>query len=189
MVLISEISCLNLSILRKGNYVVDGEKNEGIYQQAHSHPEIIIRSDCRTDIKQVNLKYFSYKRMEYDIELVNVKSNLGSSRGSYLMFICPITGKKARKLYYCNETGYFKHQTAFHSRLYYSFQRLSKIEKLFETSSRNQRKLLEAFLQLKKFSYKGKPTRTNKRIQSLVNKKMLLDKLIIDWSNRYSKEF
>lgn len=61
--------------------------------------------------------YYTYQgqSIKYKVGLLAVPSNLG--KGKVWFFVCPITNKRCRKLYFGK--GYFLHRTAFKNGMYY----------------------------------------------------------------------
>jgi hypothetical protein len=101
--------------------------------------------------------------LDYKIQLDSIPSNLG--RGRIWYFVCPFTGRKARILYKCYGSLYFKSMKAYQRRIYYSSQISSKLnfnnDRYFDLEKQLEK------LRPKKKSYQGKETRIWKRIRRL----------------------
>jgi hypothetical protein len=124
--------------------------------------------------KVVRLKYnYSNKLVEYDIQLNEVKSNLG--KGVILYFICPQTFKRCKVLYCCYGSEIFKSRGAYKNRIYYFTQSISKA---FLTGARYNKvdtKINEMLPVCKTRYYKGKETIRYQRLKKLINKRAYLD--------------
>ncbi|MCB2209214.1 MAG: hypothetical protein KQH67_13060 [Bacteroidetes bacterium] len=133
--------------------------------------EIKIYVDINADMPFMHLSYMHQgTTVEHTIDLVADPSNLGNGKVWY--FICPISGERARKLYYIE--GRFVHRNACKGSLYLS-QTLShkglKLHKLFEVA------FAEEKINEKHFTpyYKGLPTARYKSIMKKVRKAEGLD--------------
>lgn len=108
--------------------------------------------------------------VHYKIELITIPSNLGT--GKYWYFICPVSGKRARKLYF--KEGKFVHRNAYNGNLYKS-QILShkdrKLKKIMDGASAEEK------IDEKHFTpfYKGLPTAKYKSMMKKVKKAEGLD--------------
>jgi hypothetical protein len=91
--------------------------------------------------------------------LTSTPSGLGG--GLYWFFICPHTGKRARKLY--NVDGKFLHRDAFIGCMY-SIQKLSKKQRQIKKMVDGLFAWDQAPERYFRPYYRGKPTRTLKRI-------------------------
>lgn len=113
--------------------------------------------------------------LDYTIQLTSIPSNLG--RGEIWYFVCPFTGRKAKILYKCYGSPYFKCRKAYHNRIYYSGQTSSKLglsnDKYFELES----KLEKLKPLIRKAHYKGKETKLSRRIRNLEAKRDYYDSL------------
>jgi len=105
------------------------------------------------------------KKFNYKVDLVQVPSNLGV--GMLWFFVCPITGKRCRKLYFAQ--GYFLHRAAFPQGMY-SCQKKSKSVGFYDVLQTHHKiDKLNAEMEKKYFKshYAGKPT---KRYTQLLKK-------------------
>jgi len=123
--------------------------------------------------------------MDYEIIIDALPSNLG--KGVNLYFICPVCGKRAKILYYCLKTHLFIHRKEYAQRLYYPIQTYGKVERIPQRFEMNDKKLLNLFKQQKKDSFQGQVTRSNVRIQKLIDKRRVLDLLVIQYMEKKFK--
>jgi hypothetical protein len=182
---------LNINKL-KSCYVIEGEKNEGSYQESENeqllNPILFLKSNLTDQDRKLNIAYELMDksgRMDYDISIEAVKSNLGKGKGVKLYFLCPISGERASILYYCFLTEMYVHRNAYSQRIYYPTQVLSKIERIYKQSSMNTDKLYNHFWKMKKKTYQGKTTKKNKQIDVLITKRELIDWLILQRSEDF----
>jgi hypothetical protein len=103
------------------------------------------------------------------IELLTIPSNL--NQGEILYFVCPITGIKARILYWSDENNSWQSRFAFDHRLYYKSQLSSKLDYHEDRYRHLKRQLQRLNQQVKKEHYRGQPTRLQQRINNLESKK------------------
>lgn len=111
--------------------------------------------------------------LDYKIQLTSIPSNLG--RGGIWYFVCPFTGRKAKILYKCYGSPYFKSRKAYQNRIYYSSQISSKLEFYNNRYWEIEHKLEKLYPIIRKEHYQGKETRLKKRIRILEVKKEYLD--------------
>jgi hypothetical protein len=111
--------------------------------------------------------------MEYKIYFTSAPSNLG--RGKVYYFVCPISNKRARILYKCYGSLYWKHREAYNNRIYYDSQLYSK---KYYTNGRFwdlTHDLEELNKRIVKTHYKGKETHLIKRRNKLIKRKDIYD--------------
>jgi len=108
------------------------------------------------------------KPYKYRIYFESIISNLG--KGKIWYFICPVSGKKCRKLYLCN--GYFISRKL--TGAIYDTQTKSKswrrMEKAFGAYFDLDNYYIELHKKYLKTHYKGKPTKRLLKLQYLINK-------------------
>ena len=160
--LFDEVLTISITKLKEWNYFEPGYRSGVINWSINGNKTASINIALSiTDVNPfVELNYSANgKPINYKIELTTLPSNLGCGKIWY--FVCPHTGKRARKLY--NIGGKFLHRTAFIGCMY-EIQTLSK-------KSRQNKKAMDGFFIGDKIPtryfrpyYKGKPTRTLKRI-------------------------
>lgn len=162
---------VTISFMKTHRYLEpDGFKGWNIIWTMNGQP------DGNIDIKVNTVEYNSYLELAYKangtpinyrVKLVTIPSNLG--KGLIWYFLCPVTGKRCRKLY---ETGgYFYHRSA--CRGMYDKQTQSKksrdLYKVFGSLGNDQ---LYRQLYKKNFkrTYAGKPTRSYTRLTNKIDK-------------------
>lgn len=121
---------------------------------------------------------FNGEPRKYRVGLVCVPSNLG--KGEIWYFLCPITGKRCRKLY--SVGGWFGHREAFGGCMYESQttgRRWREIEKTYGPIFKLGRLYKELFRKHRKTSYRGKPTRGQKRLLAAIRKAKQAKKLAL----------
>jgi len=108
--------------------------------------------------------------IQYKIELVSMPSNLGN--GILWYFICPVSGKRARKLYLID--GEFVHRDSYKGGIYSS--------QVLSHKDRQRKKLMDGAFAEEKIDekyftpfYRGKPTVKYKSIMKKVKKAEGLD--------------
>ena len=106
---------------------------------------------------------------DYKIYLTSVPSNLG--KGEVLYFLCPVSGKRCRKLYRAYGYHKWKSRTAYQNRLYYGSQLSSKLDKANDNYWALNRQL-EKMEAAKHYplSYNGIPTKRQQRMERLTEK-------------------
>lgn len=123
----------------------------------------VLNTDENSGTLKLHYIHNSVNTINYDIELITRKSNLGF--GLMWYFVCPITKKVCRKLHLRN--GYFYHRTAFKN-LFYEQQVQSKKSRImyakpFIDAFRDDLYFDMSKKYLKK-TYKGKITKTYGRL-------------------------
>jgi len=124
--------------------------------------------------KYLRLKYTqtdsqeNKNEMDYKIYLEGIKSNLG--KGTVYYFLCPVSNRKCRVLYLAYGSQYFKSRESYQNRIYYNCQRCSKRDYAHTRYFKLADKLEILNKTNFRSSYKGKETRSLKRIENLTNK-------------------
>jgi hypothetical protein len=122
---------------------------------------------------------YSVKEIPYDymIQLEAVASNLG--RGVYYLFICPLSGQRAKKLYSCWGSPYFAHRAALGVRYetQYVAGLFGKVVPYFKNHKRVAKDLDES---QRKRIYAGKYTRWYRRALKSICENQKLGSLILD---------
>ncbi|HEX2786619.1 MAG TPA: hypothetical protein VHP32_01850 [Ignavibacteria bacterium] len=113
--------------------------------------------------------YYGNKiKKDYSINLCGLDSNLG--KGIVYYFVCPVTYRLCRILYKAYGSEIFKSRFAYRNRIYYNCQTVSKrdyaLQRYFDLKARFD-KLVENNI---RENYKGKKTRSLKRLENLKNK-------------------
>ena len=130
--LFDEVLTISITKLKEWNYFEPGYRSGVINWSINGNKTASINIALNiTDINPfVELNYsVSGILVNNKIELTTLPSNLG--RGKIWYFVCPQTGKRARKLY--NIGGKFLHRTAFNGCMY-EIQTYSKAKRICTSS-------------------------------------------------------
>jgi hypothetical protein len=136
-----------------------------------SGANIIIRTDFTNPQPFITLNYTHTGRdgvkqsINYVVNIEGVPSNLGSGLNYY--FVCPFTGKRAKILYSCYGSPYFKSRGAYKNRIYYRPQISSKLNYHNDRYWQLDKEIDKLQKQRRKEVYKGKKTRLTNRIERL----------------------
>lgn len=179
-VLLDDCKIINISFLKKQNYLIEGCKRSGILSWSrYGQPTGSINILCNlTEFrKYIELSYLcNGTKINYRVYLIALNSNLG--KGKIWYFLCPFTNKLCRKLYLVD--NYFKHRTAFVGAMYETQTKTKKeraINKYFGSYFKLDK--IESELQGKYFkkTYAGKPT---KRYLKLCKKLLYVNRIIVE---------
>lgn len=164
---VEDLWCFNISSLTKRGLLIDNSfanevsvilKKNGISEVGFS-----LSVNILSGFGNIDFSYSYYGTIKkYTVEVVSRPSNLG--KGVIWFFICPVTKKVCRKLYF--HKGLFLHRTAF-PEIIYEQQKLSKrYRKLDKTMKMAlDESIYQEFYQKHlKTHYRGKPTRRFERI-------------------------
>lgn len=164
---VEDLWCFNISSLTKRGLLIDNSfsnevtvklKKNGISEAGFS-----LSVNIFSGFGNIDFSYSYYGAIKkYTVEVVSRPSNLG--KGVVWFFICPVTKKVCRKLYF--HKGLFLHRTAF-PEILYEQQKLSKrYRKLDKTMKMAlDESIYQEFYQKHlKTHYKGKLTRRFERI-------------------------
>lgn len=171
--LYNEALQIHVSTLKEGGYLLPKQLKSGTItwscnRQKKASISITVNSISKEPY--LELDYISNNEpRRYKAGLVTVASNLGIGRIWY--FVCPVTKKRCRKLYFVG--GYFLHREAF-KRCMYKVQTQSK-------RHRTWKKMFEAYYSIDmlygqlykkhfKKAYAGKSTKKYLRIMELIHK-------------------
>lgn len=164
---VEDLWCFNISSLTKRGLLMDNSFGN----------EIDIRLK-RNDVYEARFSisinmfsghgdvYFSYSYKEtirkYKVEVISRPSNLG--KGVVWFFICPVTKKTCRKLYF--NKGFFLHRTAFPEIIYEQQKQSKRNRKLDKTMKMalDESIYQEFYRKHLKTHYRGKITRRFARI-------------------------
>lgn len=172
--LLDESKTIDITNLRKWDYLIPGEVKSGTIHWSISgqrYSSVSIQVNMFSSSPYLELSYkIGEDSINYKILLVSIPSNL--NKGVLWYFVCPLTGKRCRKLHLVSGS-YFLHRTAFKGSLYekqtYSkkqrvlfsqFERVFAFEKYYEEV--NQR-------YFKKY-YSGRMTKRYRRCLRYKNK-------------------
>jgi hypothetical protein len=161
-ILIDELKNIGIPFLTKHGYLKPNESKHGTIsweRYGKKTGSISILVNTESEAPRI---FFNYKCNEilikYEVQLVSVPSNLG--KGLVWYFICPITGKRCRKLYLANT--YFQHRSAFRGAMYQKQTQSKKSRYADKTlGAYFQREQLVEQIYKKYFRthYAGKPTK------------------------------
>lgn len=161
-ILIDELKNIGIPFLTKHGYLKPNESKYGTIsweRYGKKTGSISILVNTESEAPRI---FFNYKCNEilikYEVQLVSVPSNLG--KGLVWYFICPITGKRCRKLYLANT--YFQHRSAFSGAMYQK-QTCSKKDRYYSLMFSTIFKSEQIYEQINsknfKKTYSGKPTK------------------------------
>lgn len=164
---VEDLWCFNISLLTKRGLLINNSfANEiGIRLKRNDIYEAIFSISINM-FSGFGCVYFSYSYngtiRKYKVEVISRPSNLG--KGVVWFFICPVTKKTCRKLYF--NKGFFLHRTAF-PEIIYEQQKLSKrirkLDKMIKLTL-DESIYLEFYQKHIKTHYKGKATKRFARI-------------------------
>ncbi len=161
-ILIDELKNIGIPFLTKHGYLKPNESKYGtISWERYGKKTGSISILVNTESEAPNI-IFDYKCNEtsirYEVQLISVPSNLG--KGLVWYFICPITGKRCRKLHLANT--YFQHRSAFSGAMYQK-QTCSKKDRyyslMFSTIFKSEQIYEQIYSKNFKKTYSGKPTK------------------------------
>jgi hypothetical protein len=120
---------ISLVKLREWGYMRPNTVTQGRINWSYAGQEtasVLFKLNMSNDPKYFQLKYtIEGEAIEYKIKIASQPSNLG--QGVYYYFICPVTFKRCRKLYFSGK--YFVHREALQGM--YSIQTRSKSDRSF----------------------------------------------------------
>lgn len=173
-VMYADLLQLSLGTLKKRHFFEVGQWIRGGFELKHCYYysqslQIMLEVNLYSPNPYLELRYSYNDKPRYaKINLVNVPSNLG--KGKVWFFVCPVTGKYCRKLYYVN--GYFMHRTAFKGFYRGQIERKgfrSMYKAVYDkVKGQAAQKMLRSGKVLE--SYAGKPTKRYLRLQKQVAK-------------------
>ena len=115
------------------------------------------------------------KEISYHIYIVSCPSNLG--KGEVYYFLCPFKYQRCRVLYMGYGSQYFKSRSAYSHRLYYPCQMSSPLDRHNDSYWRLERLLDKVDYKRLKSHYKGKETRTQKKLEAMRKKRAYHDEM------------
>ncbi len=171
--LYDDLKTVTISFLTKHGYLKPNQWKSGKiswYSNGNETGSISIWVNTQTESNYIELDYKCKEALiNYRVQLVTATSNLG--KGVVWYFVCPLTGKRCRKLYLAN--CHFYHRSAFKSCMYEK-QTLSKKSRQFEKTMETLFRTDQLFEHLNKKHFKkqyaGKPTRKYLQITSQIRK-------------------
>jgi len=181
--LFNDYRTINISLLKKWGYLKPGEWKSGNINW--------FQGDIKTgwisfSVNMLNINPYlelTYKYngtpVNYSLQIVSIPSNIG--RGSIFYLVCPVTGKRCRKLYGIGER--FLHRSAFRG-CYYEKQTYSKRNRdLFRSFEMlNDTDKAYDMIHSKHFKkyYAGKPTKRYFKAMQEVSRLSLKDAIEIE---------
>lgn len=167
-----EITKIDLSYLLKQGYIKKGSVLTDVLHWTNGS-NIAIKTSYTESEKYIHLIYSTTNKQtnetlnfNYKIQLTTINSNLG--KGEIIYFVCPETKKLCRILYKTYNSEIWKCRTAYTQRIYYALQQSSRLNKNNDRYWQLKKRLEKFNTKIVKTHYKGKPTRTNKKIDLLV---------------------
>ena len=174
-----EVERLEISDLLKNGRIKTGFNISGLISWTNGN-SIRYKSELNEERHEIRLIYANTGRngevnkLDYIIQLTSISSNFGKGRIWY--FVCPVTGKKARILYKCYGSLYFKSRESYQQRIYYSCQKSSKLDFDNDRYWEIKRKLENLYPLIRKKHYQGKETKLNEKIRRMEEKREFHDR-------------
>lgn len=163
---------LDINALFKNDLFKEGMNIDSTFSWS-SGANINIVTTCLNQSKKIKLKYtFNGKLKEYEVEIVEIPSNLG--KGTIKYFICPISFVRCKSLYCCYNSDVFKSRTAYSNRIYYFIQTISKEYRTATNYNKVDKQIDHLLDTVKHRSYKGKSTKRYNYIKRLIEKRAYL---------------
>jgi len=164
--LLDEVKTVSISKLKEWQYLESDSFRSGTITWSRAGEQtgsISIYSSMREE-PYIRLDYRANNEpVDYKVRLVSVPSNLG--RGKIWYFVCPVTGKRCRKLYGVGK--YFLHRDAYPNAMY-ECQTYSKrgrmIDKVCKIMYGSDELYEELYSKHFKTHYAGKMTKRYKQI-------------------------
>ena len=164
---VEDLWCFNISSLTKKGLLIDNsfanEVRVRLKKNGISEARFSISVNVFSGFGNIDFSYSYYgTNLKFTVDVISKASNLG--KGVVWFFICPVTKKVCRKLYF--HKGRFLHRTAF-PEIIYKQQKLSKRYRKLDKTMRMalDESIYQEFYQKHlKTHYRGKPTRRFERI-------------------------
>lgn len=171
--LYDNVNQISITKLKEWNYLQPKQIFKGVITwsiKGNETASISFLINTNTEHAYIILDYkYKDKPITYKVELITQQSNLG--KGYYYYFVCPVTKKKARKLFLVG--GYFLHRTAFNGCVYEKqiqskyYRHLDKEYSSYFLINELYSKIYEKYF---KTHYAGKPTKKYLKILSKIKK-------------------
>ena len=170
--LYDECKQISITDLKRWEYLIPEQWKRGTiswYRGEDKTGSIGIWVNTTTENPYLELNYkYDGSPINYRVTFVTVPSNLG--KGNIWYFLCPVTGKRCRKLYLVGER--FLHREAFEG-CFYQKQVQSKYYMYLENTIGREFEADEAYDEMQKpfFTkyYNGKPTKRYLRLMKKAN--------------------
>jgi hypothetical protein len=171
--LFDEVKTISISFLSEQGYLKPNQWQSGtITWSCNGNKTGSISIQVNTQSEPPYL-LFDYKRNEalinYKVQLVSAPSNLG--KGVVWYFVCPVAGKRCRKLY-LGDT-YFYHRSAFKGCMYEKQTQSKKSRYLDKTLGeyfRSEQLVEQLYKKHFKKQYAGKPTKKYLKLTQQIQK-------------------
>jgi len=170
---------ISLSYLLQKGYIRKGCIAKGVLKWTNGG-EMLVESFYSDRDKYIRLTYTSKGQdrtinHDYKIRLAAKPSNLG--KGEVLYFVCPISNRLCRTLFFSFRTRTFVCRQAYPFRLYYRSQLSSTLSKANDQFWSIEKILEELAKRKETFVYNGKKTRYALRVERLLEKQRVADYL------------
>jgi hypothetical protein len=160
--LYNEVKTVSISFLIKNNYLKPNQWQSGTItwsSNGNKTGSISIQVNTQSESPYLLLDYkYNEAPISYTVQLVSALSNLG--KGVVWFFICPLTGKRCRKLYLADT--YFYHRSAFRGCMYEKQTQSKKSRYLDKTLGlyfQTDQLYKQLYKKHFKKQYSGKPTK------------------------------
>lgn len=183
--LYNDCHTISISNLKRWEYLNPNESKSGVITWSRNGNtlasiRIILNMNPESPVLQLDYLY-NDTPVNYKVELVSIPSNLG--QGVVWYFLCPVTGKRCRKLYLVG--GYFYHRSAFKGCLYenqtYS-HRIRRMRNSFDLAFLIDDINEQIYSKHFKQHYRGQPTkRYSKLINRIEARQMFSVKDLFNW--------
>lgn len=184
---VEDLWCFNISSLTKRGLLIDNsfanEVSVRLKKNGISEAGFSLSVNILSGFGNIDFSYSYYGTIQkYTVEVVSRPSNLG--KGVVWFFICPVTKKVCRKLYF--HKGLFLHRTAF-PQIIYEQQKLSKRHRKLDKTMKMalDESIYQEFYQKHlKTHYRGKITRRFERITKKLAEKdsFSYDDIVMDFN-------
>lgn len=171
--LFDEVKTVSISFLTKHNYLKLNQWQSGTItwsSNGNKTGSISIQVNTQSESPYLLLDYKCNEApINYRVQLVSAPSNLG--KGVVWYFVCPLTGKRCRKLYLADT--YFYHRSAFRDCMYEKQTQSKKYRSLDKTLGvyfRSDQLFEQLYKKNFKKTYAGKPTKKYLRIMEQIQK-------------------
>lgn len=170
---VNECQRIELSYLIKSGLLKKGKIISSVLSWT-SGSRISILCHYRDNEKYIRLSYVyspkngKQQKYDYKIHLNTIPSNLG--KGEVLYFVCPTTNSNCRILYSAYGCLIYKSRKAYNNRIYYKSQICSKYDYWLTRYYDTEQQFEDLLKKAHKSHYKGKPTKLQKRLDSLEEK-------------------
>jgi len=171
--LFDEVKTVSISFLTKHRYLKPNQLQSGTItwsSNGNKTGSISIQVNTQSEQPYIELDYKCNEApINYRVQLVSTPSNLG--KGVVWYFVCPLTGKRCRKLYLADT--YFYHRSAFRGCMYEKQTQSKKYRQLDKTLGayfKSDNLYSELYKKNFKMTYAGKPTKRYLRIMEQIQK-------------------